>query len=163
MKKIKYMIGLFLLAIMLCSCSLQPKPEETIQDLEEAMNRYDMEAVLDCYEPSVRYIYDGAMEIGGSFAGFDLKALVNAAGGIANIFGDELVEGGMPEIKIDINSKKEISSKEIAMNITIKNIYSDKMKRSMSSNAPEEETMDIYLVLIDNKWYISAKSKQLLE
>lgn len=162
-KKISLLMKIVLVSIFLCSCTLEPKPEETIYNLEDALNRYDMDGVLDCYEPSVRDIYDGAMEIGGSIAGFDLQKIVGAAGGIANIFGDDLVEGGMPKVKIDINSQEKISQKEVKMNITIKYEYGDEKKSSMSKNTPTEETMDIYLVLIENTWCISAKSQQFLK
>lgn len=144
----------FLVCVMtvMCSCSLiEPKPEDTIYKLETAFNNCDVDAILECYEPSVQTMYNGAMEIGGSLlGGIDLKTVVSGLGGFADVFGDQLVDGGMPKIKIIINSQQQVTEEKVLMNLTINFIEG-------SSAMRESEVMDVYLILIDDEWYISAE------
>lgn len=157
-RKNKYISIVLFVVISLCSCTKKPKPEDTIYKLEKAFNNYDVDMLLECYEPSVQAIYEGIVEIGGSLmGGIDLKTMMSTAGGIANIFGDELIEGGLPEIDININSQKEVTDEKVQMNLTINYIYSDEILKTLPENTSTEQNMDIYLVFIEDTWYISAE------
>ena len=136
-------------SVLLNGCIQVAKPEDTIYKMEEAMNNYDMDMLLECFEPSVQDIYAGVVEIGSSFLGMDIGTLMDAAGGIADLFGDDLIEGGMPSVDIVINSEEQISDEEVLMNLTITMEY---------AGESEVQTMDTVLVLIDGEWYISADS-----
>lgn len=158
-RKNRYISIVLFIAILLCSCTKKPKPEDTIYKLEKAFNNYDIDMMLECYEPSVQAIYEGIAEIGGNLlGGIDLKTMMSTAGGIANIFGDELIEGGLPEIDININSQEEVTDEKVQMDLTINYIYSNEMLDSLPEDMSTEQNIDIYLVLIDDTWYISAET-----
>lgn len=156
-KKNLLVVSVFLMVLILSGCQTA-KPEDTIYKLEEAMNNYDMEMMLECYEPSVQKIYAGAMEIGSSIAGMDLDTILNAAGGLADLFGDELVEGGMPQVDIIINSQEQISEDKLLMNLTVTYDYGGLMEQIETETTQTEETFDAYLVLINGIWYLSAET-----
>lgn len=137
--------------------SLIPKPEETLYKYEDAINSYDIEAAVECFEPSVQKLYAGGMELGSSIAGIDMNTMIGAAGAFVDLFGDELVEGGMPEMKFTINSQERLEEDKVLMNVTctygnLSGVSGDFGEDTMS------EDMDVYFVLIDGKWYISADS-----
>ena len=150
MKRKSCLLIIMLAVVMLFNgCLPKPKPEETIYKLEDAMNEYDMETLVECFEPSVQKIYAGALELGNSFLGMDVGTLLNAAGGIADLFGVELLEDGMPTVDIVINSQEEISDEEVKMNLSFTVNY---------AGESETENMDVTLVLIKGKWYISGET-----
>lgn len=160
MNKKNVLIALLLICstFIMSGCnSLIPQPEETLYKYEDAINSYDMEAAIECFEPSVQKLYAGGMELGSSIAGIDMNTMIGAAGAFADLFGDELVEGGMPEMKFTINSKEQLEKDRVLMNVTctyenMSGITDDYGEDTMS------EDMDVYFVLIDGKWYISADS-----
>lgn len=148
-KKRCLLLFVLIFSMLLIGCVPAPKPEETIYEMENAMNAFDMEALVECFEPSVQKIYAGVLEVGSSFLGMDVGTLVDAASGIADLFGVELMEGGMPTVDIVINSQEELSDEEVKMNLTFTVNY---------AGETHSETMDVTLVLIKRKWYISAES-----
>lgn len=148
-KKSCLLILVLTFSMILSGCIPTAKPEDTIYEMEEAINAYDMEALVECFEPSVQKIYAGALEVGSSFLGMDLGTVLDAASGIADLFGVELMEDGMPTVDIVINSQEEISDEEVKMNLTFTVNY---------AGETESETMDVTLVLIKSKWYISGDS-----
>ncbi len=152
------------MALIFNSCAFQAKPEDTIEKLEKAFNNYDVEAVLGCYEPSIQQIYSGIMEIGGALlGGVDLMTLVSMGGGIADLYGDELFEGGLPKLNIDINSQETLSEDRVRMNVTMQYEFSEEMLEQLPENAYAPMTMDVELVFIDGKWYITENAGQSLE
>ncbi len=150
--------------LLLSSCAFQSKPEDTIEKLETAFNNYDVEAVLECYEPSVQQVYSGIMEIGGALlGGVDLMTLVNMGGGLANLYGEELFEGGLPKLSIDINSQEELSEDRVRMNVTMQYEFSEEMLEQLPESAYAPMIMDVELALIDGEWYICENAGQSLE
>lgn len=142
-----FLILVLIVSILLNGCIPINKPEDTIYNLEAALNDYDIEKALECFEPSVQKIYAGMVEVGSSFFGVDIDSLAEAASGIANVFGDDMGGGGMPKVHFTINSKEKVSNKEVLMNVTI----------TLVCNGQEEsKTMDVKLVYIDRQWYISS-------
>lgn len=159
MKRTLYgIIALLFVPIILCSCMERPKPEDTVYKLEKAFNNYDMEMMLECYEPSVQSMYAGIMEIGGALlGGVDLKTIIQGLGGFTNIYGNSLIEGGLPQIAITINSMEEITEDKVLVDLTIKYIYSEEMLKNIPSDTQTEEQMYAYLVYIDDTWYFSSE------
>ena len=152
MKKVFCHIVAILLIIPICLCSCQAKstPEDTIAKLESGLNTYDTEKVLECYEPSVQSMYAGIMEIGGALlGGVDLQTILQGMGGFANIYGDNMMEGGMPKVTITVNSIKEITDDKVLADMTFKTSFND-----------EEQTEKVYayLVYIDDTWYFAAET-----
>lgn len=146
-KKGCLLILVLIFSVLLSGCIPIAKPEDTIYKMEEAINAYDMEALVECFEPSVQKVYAGALEVGSSFLGMDVGTLVDAASGIADLFGVEIMEDGLPTVDIVINSQEEISGEEVKMNLTFTVNY---------AGESESETMDVTLVLIKGKWYVSG-------
>lgn len=80
MEKCKRAVGVFLIIAMLscCGCSLfkEALPEETIEDLEDAVNEMDLQAMLDCIDSgAISAAAKGAdliMNITGKVTGLDL-------------------------------------------------------------------------------------------
>lgn len=150
MKKRSYLLIMVLVVAMLFSgCTPKPNPEDTIYKLEAAMNEYDIQTALECFEPSVQKIYAGVLEVGSSFWGMDIGTVLDAAGGIADLFGVELLEDGMPTVDIEIVSQEEISDEEVKMSLDFTINY---------AGESETENMDVTLVLIKGEWYISGES-----
>ena len=150
MKKRSYFLIIVLVVAMLFSgCTPKPNPEDTIYKLEAAMNEYDIQTALECFEPSVQKIYAGVLEVGSSFLGLDIGTVLDAAGGIADLFGVELLEDGMPTVDIEIVSQEEISDEEVKMNLAVTISY---------AGESETENMDVTLVLIKGEWYISGEA-----
>lgn len=146
-KKSCLLILVLIFSVLLSGCIPTAKPEDAIYKMEEAINAYDMEALVECFEPSVQKVYAGALEVGSSFLGMNVETLVDAASGIADLFGAEMMEDGLPTVDIVINSQEEISDDEVKMNLTFTVNY---------AGESESETMDVTLVLIKGKWYISG-------
>lgn len=135
--------------VLLYGCKEESKPEDTIHKMEIAFNNSDIETLLECYEPSVQNMYNGIMEIGGKLMGIDLKTVISGLGSFANLYGEELGTE-MPEIDITINTLDYVSDNKVKMNITMSYDYSE-------HEIPDQK-MDIYVVKIDDTWYISAET-----
>lgn len=157
-KRLAHFFLALVVTLCLCSCMEEAKPEETVEKLETAFNNYDIEMMLECYEPSVQSMYAGMMEVGGALlGGIDLKTIVQGLGGFTNLYGDSLIEGGVPQIDIIINSMEEVSEEKVLADLTIKYVYSEEMLKNLPSNTQTEERMYAYLVYIDGTWYLSAE------
>lgn len=135
--------------ILLCGCKEESKPEDTIHKMEKAFNNSDIETLLECYEPSVQNMYNGIMEIGGKLMDVDLKTVISGLGGFANLYGED-IGAEMPEIDITINNQDYVNDDKVKMNITMSYDYSE--------HEIPNQTMDIYVVNIDDIWYISAET-----
>lgn len=142
----------------LCSCTRETKPEDTIYKLEKAFNTYNIEMMIECYEPSIQDIYEGLMEVGGELLGMDMKTIIQGASGFANVYGDSFMEEDIPEIDIIINSMEEVDGNKdkILADLTIKYDYS-KETLERFTDIETEEKMYVYLICIDKKWYISGE------
>lgn len=148
--------SLLVLAAMLMCCLTgcsKPKPESTIYKLEHAFNNYDVDLMMECYDPSIQAVYDGAMEIGGSLLDVDLGSIITGAGAFANIY-DDFSGGSLPKMQIEINSRKDISDERCVLNVTIDYVISEEMK-AQAGELPPPQTMDVTMVLIEDMWYIS--------
>lgn len=150
MKKRSYLLIMVLaMAMLFNGCTPKPNPEDTIYKLEDAINEYDMQTALECFEPSVQKIYSGALEVGSSLLGMDIETVLDTVGGIADMFGVELLEEDMPTIDIEIVSQEEISDEEVKMNLDFTITY---------AGESETENIDVTLVLIKGEWYISGET-----
>ncbi len=147
-----------MVSALFCSCSSRPKPEETVRKLETSFNNYDMETMLECYEPSIQDMYAGMMELGGALlGGIDVRTILQGMGGLTNLFGDSMIEGGMPQISITINSIEEVEKDKVLADLTFNYILSDEIKANMPSGTSTEQQMYAYLIYIEDAWYFAAE------
>lgn len=151
------MAALLALTLMLTGaltgCS-RPKPETTIYKLEHAFNNYDVDLMMECYDPAVQSVYDGAVELGGSLLGdVDLGSIITGMGAFANLY-DDFSGGAQPKMQIKINSREDITKERCVMNVTVSYVVSEEMRTQMGE-VPPPQTMDVTLVLIEDMWYIS--------
>ena len=82
--------GVAVLALFLTvlSCTLflrSGKPEDTVADLEKALNALDTDAMLDCFDEQTQKLYSGSLGVAGSFLDMDLGALSDLASGLGGI------------------------------------------------------------------------------
>lgn len=133
----------------MCACFKSAEPEDTIYKMEEAFNDSDIDALLECYEPKVQKMYSGIMEIGGKLLDVDLKTIISGLGAFSNLYGKDF-GAEMPKIDITINSKEEINEEKVKMNLTMRYEYSQQ-------DIPDQ-VMDVYVIKIDNEWYLSAET-----
>ena len=144
------LILLFVFPFSLCACSDKAKPEDTIKKMETAMNTYDIDKLVECYEPSVQSVYSGIMEVLNLFGDVDFRTVIQALGGVAYLYGDNLTEDGVPKVSITVNSIKEIEEDRVLADLTFEYTYKDKTKKQPS------ERSYLYLVYIDDTWYLEA-------
>ena len=57
-------------------------PEDTVQKMEDALNRMDQQALLECFDEQSQGIYSGLLGVGGELLNFDLGALSDLASGL---------------------------------------------------------------------------------
>lgn len=57
-------------------------PEDTVQKMEDALNRMDQQALLECFDEQSQGIYSGLLGVGGEVLNFDLGALSDLASGL---------------------------------------------------------------------------------
>ncbi len=162
MRKMYAMILLLLCAILMPSCGQKSKPEDTIRKFETAFNNYDIEKMIECYEPSAQQMLNGTMGMEMSFGalGIDLKSLAMLSGGLINLYGED--QGIVtPKLKIIINDKEELSDDKVRINVTARYEYDEKEKELLSAAPIEDQTGDVILLYIDKEWYLSADSNLL--
>lgn len=58
------------------------KPEDTIQKMEDALNKLDQKELLECFDDQTQGLYSGMLGVGGDLLGFDLGALSDLASGL---------------------------------------------------------------------------------
>lgn len=58
------------------------KPEDTIQKMEDALNKLDQKALLECFDDQTQGLYSGMLGVGGDLIGFDLGAFSDLASGL---------------------------------------------------------------------------------
>ncbi len=73
------------------------KPEDTVAELETAINEMDIEGVMDCFDKNTNDLYDSMMDLGSDVTGIDLEDMAGAFDEI-----EDMKEEGMevPEIKL---------------------------------------------------------------
>lgn len=75
--------ALVAIAAMLYFMFFKPgTPEDTIQKMEDALNKMDQQALLECFDEQSQGIYSGLLGVGGDLLGFDLGALSDLASGL---------------------------------------------------------------------------------
>ena len=57
-------------------------PEDTVQKMEDALNRLDQQELLECFDEQTQGLYSGMLGVGGDLLGFDLGALSDLASGL---------------------------------------------------------------------------------
>lgn len=57
-------------------------PEDTVQKMEDALNRMDQQALLECFDEQSQGVYSGLLGVGGEVLNFDLEALSDLASGL---------------------------------------------------------------------------------
>ena len=140
--------------VCLYNLNKNPQPEDVIQKFEIAYNTSNIDMMIECCEPSVQKIYKGMMEVGSELFGVDLGTIISGMGGFNDIFGAEYGYG-TANITITVNSKEVISDVKVKFNVTMQYIYRN---ANIPDNAPDKADTVIYVVKIDDEWYISAKN-----
>ena len=134
-----------------CACSYEP--EDTLDQLAFAINTYDLDGIVACFEPSVQNTYEIIMQAT-SWITFDdrkkLQQLLSIGGTLSYFAVNELFSDNPPQVSIVVNSKETRSSEKVTLHSTIYYTYPNKPldQSALSMNA------DFDLALFDGEWKI---------
>lgn len=119
------------------------KPEDTVAELEKALNTLDTEAMLDCFDKQTQDLYSGGLGVAGSLLDFDLNALSDLTSGLGGIMASA---GLTPEFTMHV-SNVDYPTKNTCM-VTVDMTVS-------YEGATESETIQLPMKKADRKWLIS--------
>lgn len=120
-------------------------PKKTIAKMEEAYNSLDVDAFIECYDPTVQAIYSGANSLMGEFFGMDISDIAALAPFLSE-YDEDFDASDFPKISIKVTDVDKTSD-------TTATVYCD-IKYSTGEEITNEE---IDMVKIDGEWYISGE------
>ena len=139
----------------LCSCGSSPK--DTVQRFETAINNYDLDGMVECYEPDVQKVYKGILAavdmLGGSAS--NIKDILAGMGGLARLI-DANAPDVMPKVDISVDSIDYVEDTKALVTLNVFCSYSGDLLDD-SSDTSTETTISVYMVEIDGIWYFSAE------
>ncbi len=75
------------------------KPEDTIAELEKALNKLDMDAMMECFDEPTQKLMEGSLGLAGSLSGIDLNSLSDLAAGFGGLMADA---GLTPTFRLEV-------------------------------------------------------------
>lgn len=129
----------------------QSRPADILPVLETAINRFDVDALLDCYEPSVKKALSGITGMVGSAVGFSGSSAMDLLPFVSQMMG-RYASRELGNIKVKLTeAHTTINGGNATMQVIISAMYEGK---------EESETMTFKLVKVDEKWYLSSENLQ---
>ena len=89
-------------------------PEETVKQMEEAMNSLDMDSLMDCYDEDAQAVMEGTLDLVSELSDTDLGGLMDIAGAFGG-----LLEDYMPEFSLTINDIEYSDKKNCVVYVTL--------------------------------------------
>lgn len=154
------MIVLIFLCQYVCGCakaeaiweefSKKATPQDTLEKLEEAMNKGDAEQLLDCYCSSFRKVLSGGGGLIGSLIGLDIDAAAELLAGLWGMSGESL--GGY-EVQLDVLdvAYQDEENCLVTVNMTLTDENGD----------AQTEEMEMPMVLEKREWKIKVTLEDL--
>ena len=142
------LVTVLLTALTACS---QSRPADILPKLESAINKYDVNAILNCYDPSVKQALGGLAGFLGSAVGFSGSSIMDLLPFLSQLVGQKTKqEFGSIKVKLT-----ELSTTVAGIDATMQ------VKVSVTYDGREEsEIMTLKLVQVNGQWYLSAEDMQ---
>ena len=142
------LVALALAVSLLTGCGSQSGPEKTIQNFVTAYNKLDMNAMLDCLEPTQAEAVRSLVNIAGSLtigvSGQDLLNIMPLFSGMSTYDATGNLVSATPELEIDVKDTK-ISGNAATCTVD--------MRVTIAGETQQQETT-ISLEKQDGVWYI---------
>lgn len=123
-------------------------PEDTIQKMEDALNRMDQQALLECFDDQSQGIYSGLLGVGGDLLGFDLGALSDLASGLGGYMS---AAGLTPKFDLTIVDIEYTGDDTCIVTVDMSVTY---------QGTSDTETEQLPMVKDGREWVISAAGLQ---
>lgn len=119
------------------------KPEDTVADLEKALNALDTDAMLDCFDEQTQKLYSGSLGVAGSFLDMDLEALSDLASGLGGIMAGA---GLTPRFTMHVTDIDHTGKDTCIVTVDMTVSY---------EGDTESETVQLPMKKVGRKWLIS--------
>lgn len=119
------------------------KPEDTIADLEKALNNLDTEAMLECFDQQTQKLYSGSLALTGSFFDLDLEGISDLTTGLGGIMAGT---GLTPKFTMNVSNIEYSNNNACMATVNMTVSY---------EGETESETVQLPMKKIDRKWVIS--------
>lgn len=119
-------------------------PEDTVKKLEHAINNFDQEELLSCFDSSMNQMYDGMLGLSEFMTGLPLEALTDIGGGLMPL---------MKEFGFDVHYRMEIRDVLYAEDGQSCLVTVYVVSSGFGSSTTEEQQLPMHLV--DREWLIS--------
>ena len=145
-------MAILLMALTACSQpSAPPKPADILPKLESAINKFDINAALDCYEPSVKKAFGGLMGLVGSAVGFGGSSVMDLLPFASQMAG-QYASRELGDISVKLTEVNTVQNGNNAtMQVRVTAAYQGQEK---------SEDITLKLVLVGGAWYLSAEDLQ---
>lgn len=122
-----------------------------LERFEDCYNSGDLQGVVECFEPSVQTIYNGANSLMGNFLGISFQDIVNCLPFLSDIF--EALEGydpmgEIPQLHFDKIKIEKIDDNNCKALCTMLFNYDGDYT---------EEDVELRLIKEDDSWFISVR------
>lgn len=119
-------------------------PEDTVKKLEHAINNFDQEELLSCFDDSMNQMYDGMLGLSEYLTDLPLEALTDIGGGLMPL---------MKELGFDVHYRMEIKDVLYAEDGQSCLVTVYVVSSGFGSSSTEEQQLPMHLV--DREWLIS--------
>lgn len=120
-------------------------PEQTIAKLETAMNDLDINGMVDCFDSTLRNAYSAGSDLMGGLIGFGYETAADLMPFLSELTGEDM---DMPQFKIDVLDKQEVSDTSCILTIRITTYY--------DGAESDVEEGPVEMVKEDGDWYIAS-------
>ena len=127
------------------------KPEDTVKELETALNELDTSAMLECFDEDTNNLYSGALSLGSDLSGYDLEGLTELADGLGSLFGGTDLT---PSFTITVNSVEYSDKQNCTVDLTLATSY---------MGYEDSQEMVLPMKVENRKWVFTIDAQSLLE
>lgn len=146
--------------------AIPPKPEDTVEKMETALNKMDIKGLLKCFDQQSQDLYGSMSDVTGkiidSALGFSLGNYTNLTSGLGGLVAGS---GKAPKFDLTVNNVTYSDDKNCVVDVTCTvdftgSIYEDLGEESMGT---QTEEFQLPMTYEDGSWKVSISAASLLE
>lgn len=145
---------------------IPPKPEDTVEKMETALNKMDIKGLLKCFDQQSQDLYGSMSDVTGniidSALGFSLGDYTDLTSGLGGLVAGY---GKAPKFDLTVNNVTYSDDKTCVVDVTCTIDYTGSIYEDMGETTDGVQTQEYKLPMIyeDNSWKVSVSAASLFE
>lgn len=143
---------------------IPPKPEDTVEKMETALNKLDMKGFMKCFDDQSQDLQTSMTDVTGSLVnsitGINISNYSTLANGLGGLVAGA---GAAPKFDLTVNNVNYIDDKDCLVDVTFTVDFSGSIYDQLGADlGTQTEDIQLPMVLEDNTWKVSVSAASLL-